>query len=285
MESKKFFKDKAFWGIMLVCLVAIAAIAGAISLDNHNKKQMVEKEETSVTNLAKHETEKKTEVPAAKRKKVTEQAKVQKKIEEKAKKKSQSSATTVKNKTNTEKNKTEKKIVSEKNSKTKDITSPVAAAVSSAKLNFTEKDKLVWPVEGQVLIPYSMDTTTFFPTLNEYKCSDAVVIQAAKDMKVQCAAKGVIAKKGTDDEIGNFVTVNMGNGYELTYGQLNECKKEIGEVVEKGDVIATVAEPSKYYSSEGYNVYLKLTQNGTTKDPLNQLDYDEKIENSIFYED
>lgn len=277
MESRNIFKDKAFWGILLVCFVAVAAIAGAISLDNRNKKKIVQSEETTQIKNERIKQEKKKEVPAAKQKKNIVNTKKQVKEAENKKK------IAAKKETNNEIETTNKK--KKKEIKKKAASSPVSAAVASAKLQFSEKSKLVWPVEGQVLIPYSMDTTTFFPTLNEYKCSDSIVIQAAKDMQVKSAAKSVISKKGTNEEIGNYVTLNMGNGYELTYGQIKDCKKEVGEVVEQGEVLATVAEPSKYYQSEGYNLYLKLTQNGTSLDPLNQLDYTDKTENNIFYED
>lgn len=40
-----------------------------------------------------------------------------------------------------------------------------AAAGDSLVLDFTESDRLLWPVQGNVILGYSMDTTTWFPTL------------------------------------------------------------------------------------------------------------------------
>ena len=63
------------------------------------------------------------------------------------------------------------------------------------------------------------------------------------------------------------MTMELGDGYELTYGQLQDIHVQAGSYVEPGEVVGTVAAPTKYYTLEGANLYLKLTQNGTPVDP------------------
>ena len=41
--------------------------------------------------------------------------------------------------------------------------------------------------------------------------------------------------------------------------------------MQTGDIIGTVAAPTKYFSKEGTNVYFKLTKDGEPCDPLNQM--------------
>ena len=62
--------------------------------------------------------------------------------------------------------------------------------------------------------------------------------------------------------------MKIGNGYELTYGQLKEVSVKEGDVVEDGGLIGYVSEPSKYYCEEGSNLYFKLTKDGTPVDPF-----------------
>mgnify|MGYP007071190272 CR=1 FL=1 len=50
---------------------------------------------------------------------------------------------------------------------------PIHPQPCSRKLNFTEDSQMLWPVNGQVVIDYSMDATTYFPTLDQYKYNDA----------------------------------------------------------------------------------------------------------------
>ena len=40
-----------------------------------------------------------------------------------------------------------------------------------------------------------------------------------------------------------------------------------GSYVESGEIIAFIAAPTKYFSVEGSNLYLKLTMNGVPVDP------------------
>ena len=42
-----------------------------------------------------------------------------------------------------------------------------AAVSESLVLDFTDTDKLSWPVSGNIVLGYSMDTTTYFPTLDQ----------------------------------------------------------------------------------------------------------------------
>lgn len=137
--------------------------------------------------------------------------------------------------------------------------------------SFQTGDQLVWPVTGNVIIPYSMDKTVYFPTLDQYKYNPAMVISAAEGATISSVASGTVVSVFYDEEIGNAVTVEIGNGYEVTYGQLKEIAVSKGNYLEKGSVIGYVAAPTKYYSMEGTNAYFELTLNGEPADPLGQL--------------
>ena len=68
--------------------------------------------------------------------------------------------------------------------------------------------------------------------------------------------------------------MNLGNGYEVTYGSLKDIQVSGGLTVQTGDLIGYVAEPTKYYSVEGANLYIKMTENGNPVDPLEHLNYE-----------
>ena len=138
-------------------------------------------------------------------------------------------------------------------------------------LDFHEEDGLVWPIVGDVLINYSMDKTIYFPTLQQYKYNPAIVIAATQGENISAAANGRVTSVGYDPVIGNTVVMDLGNGYELTYGQLENIIVSEGSYVNVGDGIGTVASPTKYYSVEGTNVYFKLTKDGEPINPMNQL--------------
>lgn len=149
-----------------------------------------------------------------------------------------------------------------------------AEAISTTvqpSLDFKEEDGLVWPIVGDVLINYSMDKTIYFPTLQQYKYNPGIVIAAAQGASISAAADGRVTTVGYDPVIGNTVVMDLGNGYELTYGQLENITVSEGSYVNVGDGIGTVASPTKYYSMEGTNVYFKLTKDGEPVNPMSQL--------------
>lgn len=142
-------------------------------------------------------------------------------------------------------------------------------ADASSNLSFKADDGLLWPVNGDVIMNYSMDHTIYHPTLMEYKCNPAIIIGADVGTKVKGAAKGVVEKIDTDnEETGYTVTMNIGNGYRVIYGQLKDVKLKVGDKVNEGDIIGTIAEPTKYYTVEGSNLYFEVMKDDKTVNPM-----------------
>ena len=63
---------------------------------------------------------------------------------------------------------------------------------SGVNLNFGEDSKLVWPVNGTVLMSYSMDKTVYFSTLDQYKYNPALIISAAENDQVIAGTTGIV---------------------------------------------------------------------------------------------
>lgn len=158
---------------------------------------------------------------------------------------------------------------SEAQAKQTDSTS--VSAKTFKALEFSEESSLVWPTVGEILINYSMDKTVYFPTLAQYKYNPAMIISAAEGKTIVAAADAQIMEIFADGEIGNAVKMDLGNGYELIYGQLSDIQVSKGEYVSAGDVIGTVGAPTKYYSVEGTNLYVKLSKDGTPVNPMTLL--------------
>lgn len=139
--------------------------------------------------------------------------------------------------------------------------------VISKSLHFSEENGLLRPVSGEIIIPFNMNNTVHFYTLNNYKCNPGLVVSADVGTSVTACAAGKVVNIFDNEEIGHAVTMDIGDGYEITYGQLEGINVTQGDYVEAGDVIATVAEPTKYYCVEGSNLYLEMTAGGEPVNP------------------
>ena len=146
-----------------------------------------------------------------------------------------------------------------------------AEQVIIANYNFPAEQALTWPLYGDLIMNYSMDKTVYFKTLGQYRYNPALVIKAEVGTNVISSANGVVKEVYSNKELGNAIVLEIGEGYEITYGQMDNIAVNAGDVVETGTFLGTVAEPSVYYSSEGSNLYMKMTKDGVPVNPMDVL--------------
>lgn len=146
-----------------------------------------------------------------------------------------------------------------------------AQAAAAPEINFTESSLMEWPVNGQVVLDYNMDNTIYFPTLNVYKLNPAIAISSEVGAPVAAVANGKIVSVVNNEETGQTVTVDMGNGYQAVYGQLKDVPFQAEEYVSAGSVLGYISEPTKYYTKEGANLYFALSKDGVPLDPMQYL--------------
>lgn len=132
---------------------------------------------------------------------------------------------------------------------------------------------MIWPMQGNVILNFSMDSTTYFPTLDQYKYNPAIIIAGEVNSKVYSVAKGKISSIENTAETGTTMTVDLGDGYTAVYGQLKELNFKEGDFVESGHVLGFISEPTKYYSVEGSNLYFELLKDG---EPINPVEFFEE---------
>ena len=128
-------------------------------------------------------------------------------------------------------------------------------------------------VAGRELIKsFSMDGLVYYPTLEEYKVCPAIMVQAKPGDAVLAPADGVISKIAANEEIGTYLCVTLGDEYQAIIGNMDNVSVAEGDYVLKGTVLGGLAEPTKYYVTEGPNLYFELQKNGEPVDPLDYLE-------------
>lgn len=137
---------------------------------------------------------------------------------------------------------------------------PVAQEV---ELHYSEETGLTKPVNGEILMPYSMDGSIYFATLDQYKYNPATIFAAQEGTDVVSCAEGRVTSVFETAELGKGVTVELGDGYVVTYGQLTDIQVAENAIVKAGDKLGVVAAPSRYYSLEGANLYFMMEKDGS----------------------
>ncbi len=139
-------------------------------------------------------------------------------------------------------------------------------AVAEEELHFNG-EAFVKPVSGEPLIEYSMDHSVYFATLDQYKYNPAIIFSATQGEAVCACAAGRVMNVHQDPELGQTLVLDLGDGYQAIYGQLENVEVPIGSTVSAGRKLASVASPTKYYSVEGHNLYFQLLKDGKSIDP------------------
>lgn len=143
---------------------------------------------------------------------------------------------------------------------------------TAEQLSYSEATEMLWPVDGNVIMNYSMDQTVYFATLDQYKYNPAMLIAGDAGSRVVASARGIVKSIEEKVDTGLTMTMDIGSGYELVYGQLKDLQFQEGSLVEAGEMIGYVQQPSRYYTVEGCNLYFQVLKDGVAVDPLDYLE-------------
>lgn len=268
---KDWFKGKGFYISLVAGAVCVVAIT-AVCLDSFGVNKIIS---DSGKNEKRQELAKVEELtPAPSPVSIVEEPAEETSVDKKLNDTSGQNADNKKDEKK-ETTKTDKKTTKDDNN-TKDIKSAVTekkVAVMEAgekinSLKFDQEAGILWPVTGDVIMKYSADNTIYFKTLGQYKSNPAIIISAEEGTNVSNAVEGVVTEVGQNEEIGNYVETSIGDDYKIIYGQLDNIQVEKGATIKEGELLGVVAAPTKYYSEEGANLYMKMTCDNEPVDPM-----------------
>ena len=272
------WKDKVFLSMMTVCLIAVVAVAANMIGGRSTSKKDKDAEYTT----SQSETEEQTITANI----GIEGGMVQTdaEIREDGVKTVAGVESSEKSDSNIAQNTTGKQTaetsVADESGKTEVAQNPENTGAESASvhtanqtvLNYDGSSAMTWPVEGELLMEFAMDHTVYHATLQQYKVSPGVLIQSEVGAHVTTPSVGLVQEIGWNEEIGNFLRIDLGSSYEAVIGELENITVQPGQYVAPGNILGTVAAPTKYYSVEGPNVYFELTKDGVACDPLQYLE-------------
>ncbi|MBR2646669.1 MAG: M23 family metallopeptidase [Clostridia bacterium] len=115
-------------------------------------------------------------------------------------------------------------------------------------------------------------------TLNTYYEHAGVDFTAAAGTNVLAADDGTIESIFKEDLLtGTEIVINHGSGLKTVYRFVSEVEGlKVGDVVQKGDVIATVAEATGEEYKDGAHLHFEVLKNSVSVDPANYLTLEEK---------
>ncbi len=115
-------------------------------------------------------------------------------------------------------------------------------------------------------------------TLNTYYEHKGVDFVASAGSEVMAVQSGTVESIYKDDILlGTEIVVNHGDGLKTVYRFVTEKEGlKVGDKVERGEVIATVAEPTGNEYKDGAHLHFEVLENGVQVDPTLHLTLEEK---------
>ena len=90
----------------------------------------------------------------------------------------------------------------------------------SESVTYNGTSKLTWPVKGNIILPYSVNSTIYFESLDQYRINKGILIEAKEGDEVKAVRKAKVTEIKKSAEYGQTVRMDLGNEYTVLYGQL-----------------------------------------------------------------
>lgn len=139
-------------------------------------------------------------------------------------------------------------------------------------LHFDTNTPMTWPVVGNVILPFSMDATVYYVTLDQYKTNPGIFIQTIEGTEVSPGAPGEVITVQEESGYGTVVTLDLGDGYIAKYGQLKDVRVKPGDRVKANSVLGAAASPSSFYKKEGCHIFFQIDKDDVPQNPMEYLE-------------
>ena len=156
-------------------------------------------------------------------------------------------------------------------------TVPAVAATPSATVQPTPTPKsaptsLTWPVQGEVLTNYSVETLAYDVTMADWRTHAGLDIAAAAGTEVRAPASGVVVEVTEDVMLGTTVVIDHGGDLTTTCANLASVPTvEVGDEVTVGDIIGSVGDTAIAESALPSHLHFSVEREGQSVDPMELL--------------
>ena len=159
---------------------------------------------------------------------------------------------------------------------------------------FAEGDTMSYPVQGQIIVPYTDDTTRHWlsTALNQTMRTYGICIAAKEGDAIKSPADATVTNIIDDatsiewykrvGDVGKIIILDHGNGYQTQIGVQGGAvdKTLLGQKVTAGTTIATVGQATGPFVGLQSNVYLQVKKDDTIIDPTTLLVQSQEVAQS-----
>ena len=143
---------------------------------------------------------------------------------------------------------------------------------SEAAAEYGESVTYVWPVRGEIEIPYAVETLVYDPTMADWRTHPGLDIACAAGEQVLAAAAGTVESVEDDDLLGTTVVIDHKNGVRSVYANLApEPPVSEGDSVVMGQVVGSVGATALAETNVVPHLHFAMIMDGGYIDPREML--------------
>ncbi len=146
-------------------------------------------------------------------------------------------------------------------------TSNLHMSIIESQPESTVYNSLCWPVIGKITDKFGLRDDPFNTKQND--THNGIDIAADIGTDVRSAMSGFVNISRYDSTYGNYIVITHSDGIKTLYAHLDERLVDVGQTVQKGEVIARSGNTG---NSTGPHLHFEILMGGTTRiDPLTLL--------------
>ena len=133
-------------------------------------------------------------------------------------------------------------------------------------------DVWVWPLNGDIDVPYSMTALVYNSTMADWRTHNGVDLAAELGAQVSACAAGTVESVYDDAMHGTTVVIDHLNGVRSVYSNLAAQPTVLpGDSVVAGEVIGAVGQTTLCETGQVTHLHFAMTRDGASIDPAEYM--------------
>lgn len=129
-----------------------------------------------------------------------------------------------------------------------------------------------WPVKGEVLRGFSVETLSPDPTMGDWRTHAGLDVAAKLGTRVLCMTAGTVSEIWEDEKLGTCIRVEHGGKLESVYANLAaQPTVKVGDTMEIGAILGAVGDTASVESGMVPHLHLEVFRDGQSMDPMEFL--------------
>ena len=122
-----------------------------------------------------------------------------------------------------------------------------------------------WPTKGFLIDQFGIRTDPF---TGQMRPQNGINIASRLDFPIYAPADGIVLTTEKEENYGNILMIDHGNGFATRYGHISRFEVEEGEIIKKGKIIALVGNSGR---TTGPLLYYEVIFNGIPQNPVKYI--------------